>query len=80
MLNTQRKTPQILWSGDGRIKEEPSSYPALEKDISTPNAAQRSTSNVQLKNEPRFDLEERLLEFSARIIRVDALPKPRASK
>jgi len=79
MLNAQRKTPQILWSGDGRIKEEPSSYPALEKDISTPNA-QRSTSNVQLKNEPRFDLEERLLEFSARIIRVvDALPNTRAS-
>jgi len=79
MLNARRKMPQILWSGDGRIKEEPSRYPASEKDISTPNA-QRSTSNVQLKNEPRFDLEERLLEFSARIIRVvDAFPNTRAA-
>ena len=79
MLNARRKMPQILWSGDGRIKEEPSRYPASEKDISTPNA-QRSTSNAQLKNEPRFDLEERLLEFSARIIRVvDAFPNTRAA-
>jgi four helix bundle protein len=41
--------------------------------------AQRPTSNVQRKRQPRFDLEERLLEFSARIIRlVDALSNTRA--
>ena len=41
--------------------------------------AQRPTSNVQRKRNLRFDLEERLLEFSARIIRlVDALPNTRA--
>jgi hypothetical protein len=39
---------------------------------STPNA-QRPTSNVQQKKGAQFDLEDRLLEFSARIIRlVDA--------
>src|SRR6266478_6567254 len=42
--------------------------------------AQRSTPNVQRENKPRFDLEDRLLEFSARIIRlVDALPNTRAA-
>jgi four helix bundle protein len=41
---------------------------------------QRSTSNVQRASESRFDLEERLLEFSARIIRlVDGLPNTRAA-
>ena len=42
--------------------------------------AQRSTLNTQPKKTVRFDLEDRLLEFSARVIRlVDALPNTRAS-
>src|SRR5207248_5321466 len=46
---------------------------------STPNA-QRPTPNAQQKKRAQFDLEERLLEFSARIIRVvDALPNTRAA-
>lgn len=46
---------------------------------STPNA-QRSTPNAQWQKNRRYDLEERLLEFSARIIRlVDALPNTRAA-
>ena len=44
----------------------------------TPNA-QRSTPNAEV-GKTTFDLEERLLEFSARIIRlVDALPNTRAA-
>jgi four helix bundle protein len=49
---------------------------------------QRPTSNVQLRedggtasSERRFDLEERLLEYAVRIIRlVDALPATRAGR
>jgi four helix bundle protein len=49
---------------------------------------QRSTSNVQRRetnatssDERRFDLEERLLEYAVRIIRlVDALPATRAGR
>jgi len=45
----------------------------------TPNT-QRSTSNAQPASRSRFDLEDRLLEFSARIIRlVDSLPNTRAA-
>src|SRR4051812_12704366 len=41
--------------------------------------AQRSTLNAQRKQQPRFDLEERLLQFSAQIIEiVDALANTRA--
>jgi four helix bundle protein len=41
---------------------------------------QRSTPNAQPKTSARFDLEDRLLEFSARIIRlVDGLPNTRAA-
>jgi four helix bundle protein len=46
---------------------------------STPNA-QRSTPNAQRQKSPRFNLEDRLLEFSAQIIQiVDALPNTRAA-
>src|SRR5881227_1183132 len=45
----------------------------------TPNTPRR-TSNAQRKTNPRFNLEDRLPEFSARIIRlVDALPNTRAA-
>jgi four helix bundle protein len=72
-LNAQRSTPNIEWLGVG---EGEGSYCYR---ASTPNA-QRPTSNAQLAGKPRFDLEDRLLEFSARIIRlVDALPNTRAA-
>src|SRR3954464_15133721 len=46
----------------------------------TPNA-QLSTPNSQWQKKSRFDLEERLLEFSTGIIKiVDALPNTRAAK
>jgi len=41
---------------------------------------QRSTFNIQRQKAPRFDLEERLLAFSVRIIEiVDALPNTRGA-
>jgi four helix bundle protein len=59
-----------------RVKEDDGDY---FSKITTPNA-QRSTPNAQLRNTARFDLEDRLLDFSARIIRlVDALPNTRAA-
>ena len=81
--NTEHRTPNIEWAiirriGDGRVKEDAPAYGARRETESTPNA-QRPTPNVQWKKNSRFNLEERLLEFSARIIRlVDALPNTRA--
>ncbi len=68
-----KKTSNII---SLRVSEAPKrSYKPAE---STPNA-QRSTSNAQ-RQQPRFNLEERLLEFSTQIIQiVDALPNTRAS-
>jgi four helix bundle protein len=74
--NAQRPTPIIGWNGNDLVKEEAGDY---GKSDSTLNV-QRSTSNAQLQKKAQFDLEDRLLEFSARIIRlVDALPKARAA-
>ena len=68
----------IEWAGDGRVREVAPVY-VLRKTDSTQNA-QRPTPNAQRQTKPRFDLEDRLLEFSARIIRlVDALPNTRAA-
>jgi four helix bundle protein len=78
-LNAQRRTPNIKWTGNGRVNEDSPRYAASNKEDSTPNA-QRPTSNAQRQKNAHFDLEKRLLEFSARIIRlVDALPNTRAA-
>ena len=70
--------PVIYRNGGARVKEGVPTYGAVRKSDSKPNV-QRSTPNAQWKKNPRFNLEERLLEFSARIIRlVDALPNTRA--
>ena len=46
---------------------------------STPNA-QRSKAEARLESDPKFDLEDRLLEYAARIIRLaDSLENTRAS-
>ena len=82
--NVEHRTPNtewafIRWIGDVRVSEDAPKYGVVEKTDSTLNA-QRPTSSAQWKRRPRFDLEERLLEFSARIIRlVDALPNTRAA-
>jgi four helix bundle protein len=83
----------IRWMGDCRVKEDTGCgwlgnqggrpyapvYGATRQTDSTPNA-QRPTPNAQRETNPRFNLEDRLLEFSARIIRlVDALPNTRAA-
>jgi four helix bundle protein len=76
---TERRTSNIEWMGPARVNEEGSDYGDLNEKRTTPNA-QRPTSNAQSRKDPRFDLEDRLLEFSARIIRlVDALPQTRAA-
>jgi four helix bundle protein len=71
--NARRPTPIIEWAhADGRVAEDSRDYGVSNQKDSTLNAQ-------RLKN-ARFDLEERLLEFSARIIRlVDALPDTRAA-
>jgi four helix bundle protein len=71
--NTERRTPNIEWLG---VREGEGDYFAKEETLN----AQRSTSNAQSQRGARFDLEERLLKFSSRIIRlVDALPNTRAA-
>jgi four helix bundle protein len=72
---------------NGRVKEEPNTDFGEGLKGRTSNV-QRPTSNVQLGNlgatvssGKRFDLEERLLEYAVRIIRlVDALPGTRAGR
>jgi four helix bundle protein len=77
--NTHRGVEEGQWIRNSTVREDAPGYSALDQTALTPNA-QRSTPNVQRENEPRFDLEDRLLEFSARIIRlVDALPNTRAA-
>jgi four helix bundle protein len=74
-FNAQRRTPNTEW----RLREEPAFYAQSKGTNSTLNA-QRSTLNAQRQKKSRFDLEDRLLEYSARIIRlVDALPNTRAA-
>jgi four helix bundle protein len=74
-----KKTPNIRWIGSNRVNEDAPFYSLSGKRDSTLNA-QRPTPNAQRKSSLRFDLEDRLLEFSARIIRlVDALPNSRAA-
>jgi four helix bundle protein len=72
---------------NGSVKEKPSAeYGERIKD-GTSNV-QRPTSNVQageesarVSGERRFNLEERLLEYAVRIVRlVDALPASRAGR
>jgi len=78
-LNTQRRVIDVQWIPDRRKCEDAPVHAVRETMDSTPNA-QRSTSNAQGSGKPRFDLEDRLLEFSARIVRlVDSLPNTRAA-
>jgi four helix bundle protein len=66
-------TPNIEWF---TVRESESAYGNRAETFNV----QRPTSNVQRGSERRFDLEERLLEFSARIIQlVDVLPNTRAA-
>jgi four helix bundle protein len=72
-LNTQRLTPNIEWFG---VREDEGAYASKTATLN----AQRSKPNAQLRKTAHFDLEDRLLNFSARIIRlVDALPNTRAA-
>ncbi|MEY2520247.1 MAG: hypothetical protein QOF24_2006 [Verrucomicrobiota bacterium] len=72
---------------NGRVKEEPGVDYGEGLKGGTSNV-QRPTSNIERReegatgsSERRFDLEERLLEYAVRIIRlVDALPATRAGR
>jgi four helix bundle protein len=71
---------------NGRVKEEPDVGYGEELKGGTPNA-QRLTPNAKRGDDStatkkqRYDLEDRLLEYAARIIRlVDALPTTRAGR
>src|SRR5205809_4057628 len=78
------KTPNrelaiVRWIENGRAKEDAPVYGTNRQKRLTPNV-QRPTPNAQPATNPRFNLEDRLLEFSTRIIRlVDALPNTRAA-
>jgi four helix bundle protein len=70
--NVERPKLNVEWLA---VREDEGAYASKIKTFNV----QRSTSNAQLKS-THFDLEDRLLEFSARIIRlVDALPNTRAA-
>ena len=74
-------------SRNGRVREDPDAqaYGTSRKQTSN---AERRTSNVELRGagaderrEASYDLEERLLEYAVRIIRlVDALPATKAGR
>jgi len=71
--NIERPTLNIEWLG---VREEEGAYASKAATLN----AQRSTLNAQSADNSHFDLEDRLLEFSARVIRlVDALPNTRAA-
>jgi four helix bundle protein len=79
MKRTANAESLILWSRNNHVREDAPSYSSLRESKSTPNT-QCPTPNTQLEQKQIFDLEDRLLEFSARIIRlVDALPNTRAA-
>jgi len=72
-LNAKFSKFNIEWLG---IREDEEAYGPKAETLNV----QHSTLNVQQGSESRIDLEERLLEFSSRIIRlVDALPNTRAA-
>jgi hypothetical protein len=81
--NTDRPTSNAerrrsRWIGNGRAEEGAPVCGAPRPTDSTPNA-QRPGPNAHRKTNPRFNLEDRLLEFSAIIRLVDALPNMRAA-
>src|SRR6476619_8028937 len=69
-MKRKKQTFNAEWMGDSRVKEDGIVY----------SSRRNSTPNPQQQTKSRFDLEDRLLEFSARIIRlVDALPNTKAA-
>src|SRR5438309_4765034 len=80
--NTERGTSdaeRVIRRIAGRVREDAPMYGTTHRSNSTPNT-QRPTPNAQRKTNPHFNLENRLLEFRARIIRlVDALPNTPAA-
>ena len=76
----KKKTTDVQFAKDDLewigVREDQAIYSSKTATLN----AQRSTPNTQLTEASRFDLEDRLLDFSVRIIRlVDALPNTRAA-
>jgi four helix bundle protein len=71
--NAQHRTPNIEWMG---VREDEPPYGNTAETFNV----QRPTFNVQKADrDARFDLENRLLEFTARLVKlVEALPASRA--
>src|SRR5204863_245010 len=67
----RNEIPNIEWLG---VREDDGAYGSK---TATRNA-QRSTPNSQLRKTGHFDLEDRLLDFSACIIRLVDAPEPHA--
>jgi four helix bundle protein len=77
--NADRRVAEIQWRRHDSVREDAPLYRYRGRPDSTSNS-QRSTPNAQSACKSRFDLENRLLDFSVRIIRlVDALPNTRAA-
>ncbi len=67
--NAERRTPNIEWLKD-----------SLALSVREDEPVYGTSDSVAVSEKKRYDLEERLLEFAARIVRlVDALPATRAS-
>ena len=75
----QRQVVDVQLLPNRRMCEDAPVYAVREKTDSTLNA-QCSRHNARRGGKPRFDLEDRPLEFSARIVRlVDSLTNTRAA-
>src|SRR4030095_14346115 len=65
---------------DGRVREEPRTYHVREAKGKTSNF-QPSQENSAPSREKPYDLEDRLLEYAVRVMRlVDALPSTKAGR
>ena len=80
----KKRTKTFNRQGNGRVREEPGGYGSAAKKTSN---VERRTSNIEQREQKsgsptkQYDLEDRLLEYAVRIIRlVDALPPSKAGR
>ncbi len=80
----KKRKETIRRKGDGRVREEPGEYGSAAKRTLN---VERRTSNIeqgeQKSGSPtnKYDLDDRLLEYAVRIIRlVEALPPSKAGR
>jgi four helix bundle protein len=80
----KKKTKTFNRQGNGRVREEPGVYGCAAKETLN---FERRTSNIEQREQKsgsstkQYDLDDRLLEYAIRIIRlVDALPPSKAGR